>query len=88
MNAEPHIGRPTNRVDGPLKVTGAAQYAGEFTAPDLLHGDENGVTVIPAEIASQVAAQAMAVREAEQKRLGEILGPDFHKQFESATRYQ
>ena len=60
----------------------------EVKPGDLLHGDENGITVIPAEIAAQVAAQAMAVREAEQKRLGEILGPDFHKQFESATRYQ
>ncbi|HEX2032698.1 MAG TPA: RraA family protein [Chloroflexota bacterium] len=55
---------------------------------DLLHGDENGITVIPAEIAAQVAAQAMAVREAEQKRLQDILSPEFHKQFEQATRYQ
>jgi regulator of RNase E activity RraA len=55
---------------------------------DLLHGDENGITVIPAAIAGQVAAQAMAVREAEQARLKDILGPDFHKQFEQATRYQ
>ena len=30
----------------------------------------------------------MAVREVEQKRLKEILGPDFHKQFDQATRYQ
>lgn len=60
----------------------------EVKPGDLLHGDENGITVIPAEIADKVAAQAMAVRQAEQKRLGEILGPDFHKQFESATRYQ
>ena len=55
---------------------------------DLLHGDENGITVIPAEIADKVAAQAMEVRRTEQGRLKEILGPDFHKQFEAATRYQ
>ncbi|MGH2351976.1 MAG: RraA family protein [Chloroflexota bacterium] len=60
----------------------------EVTPGDLLHGDENGITIIPAEIAAQVAAQAMAVRQAEQNRLKDILGPDFHKQFESATRYQ
>ena len=55
---------------------------------DLLHGDENGITVIPAEIADEVVAQAMAVREMEHKRLQEILGPDFHKQFEQATQYR
>ncbi|TPG45746.1 xanthine dehydrogenase family protein molybdopterin-binding subunit [Roseomonas nepalensis] len=35
---ETHFGSPRSRVDGPLKVTGAAPYAGEFTAPDLAHG--------------------------------------------------
>jgi regulator of RNase E activity RraA len=55
---------------------------------DLLHGDENGVTIVPAAIAAQVAAQAMAVREAEQNRLKDILGPDFHKQFDQATQYR
>ena len=33
-----HVGSPRNRVDGRLKVTGAAKYAAEFTAPDLLYG--------------------------------------------------
>ena len=37
-NVENHVGSPRSRVDGPAKVTGAAQYAGEFTAPDLAHG--------------------------------------------------
>lgn len=55
---------------------------------DLLHGDENGITVIPEEIADQVAAQAMRVRESEHKRLEEILSPDFLKQFESLTTYE
>lgn len=35
---QPHVGSPRSRVDGRLKVTGAAKYAGEFTAPDLAHG--------------------------------------------------
>jgi regulator of RNase E activity RraA len=60
----------------------------EVRPGDLLHGDENGVTVVPAEIASRVAAQALAVRQTEQQRLEEINGPDFPRQFESATRYQ
>ncbi len=32
------VGTPQRRVDGRAKVTGAATYAGEFSAPDLLHG--------------------------------------------------
>jgi regulator of RNase E activity RraA len=55
---------------------------------DLLHGDENGITIIPAEIAAQVAAKAHEHRVMERKRLEEILGPDFHKQFEQATQYR
>jgi xanthine dehydrogenase YagR molybdenum-binding subunit len=32
------IGRPVSRVDGRLKVTGAARYAAEFKHQDLTHG--------------------------------------------------
>ena len=55
---------------------------------DLLHGDENGITAIPEEIADQVASQAMSVRETEHKRLQEILSPDFLKQFEKLSKYE
>src|SRR5690242_4193285 len=34
----PLIGTPVSRIDGHAKVTGAAQYAGEFDAPDLAYG--------------------------------------------------
>jgi xanthine dehydrogenase YagR molybdenum-binding subunit len=34
---ETHVGSPRRRVDGRLKVTGAAKYAAEFNAPGLLH---------------------------------------------------
>lgn len=34
----PYIGTPTSRIDGRAKVTGAAQYAAEFAAPDLAYG--------------------------------------------------
>jgi xanthine dehydrogenase YagR molybdenum-binding subunit len=32
------IGKPTSRIDGTAKVTGAAKYAAEFSAPNLAHG--------------------------------------------------
>src|SRR3954452_14242254 len=31
------IGEPVDRIDGPLKVTGAARYPSDFTFPDLAH---------------------------------------------------
>ena len=37
MNAST-LGRPLDRVDGPLKVSGQARYAAEHPATDLLHG--------------------------------------------------
>lgn len=36
MNA--YVGTPTSRIDGRAKVTGAAKYAGEFSADGLVHG--------------------------------------------------
>ncbi|WP_445191732.1 xanthine dehydrogenase family protein molybdopterin-binding subunit [Sphingomonas sp. Tas61C01] len=32
------IGKPLNRIDGPLKVSGAATYAAEYDIPDLAYG--------------------------------------------------
>ena len=55
---------------------------------DLLHGDENGITVIPEEIAGQVVEEAMKVRDSEQKRLKEILSESFLNQFERLSKYQ
>ncbi len=34
----PSIGQPVSRLEGHLKVTGAAKYAGEYLVPDLLYG--------------------------------------------------
>jgi xanthine dehydrogenase YagR molybdenum-binding subunit len=33
-----HIGKPTSRVDGRLKVTGEAKYAAEYNVPNLAYG--------------------------------------------------
>src|ERR1041385_9160906 len=38
LSAKSPIGRDTQRVDGPLKVTGKAQYASDYHFPDLLYG--------------------------------------------------
>ncbi len=37
MNTE-HVGKPTSRVDGRAKVTGAAKYAAEYNVPGLVYG--------------------------------------------------
>jgi regulator of RNase E activity RraA len=55
---------------------------------DLLHGDENGITVIPAEIADRVAAKAREHRAMEEERLVEILSESFHEQFARVTEYR
>jgi 4-hydroxy-4-methyl-2-oxoglutarate aldolase len=70
-------------VGAPVTISGVTIHPG-----DLLHGDENGITVIPEEIAAEVAAQAMRVRERERRSLEEILGPDFLKQFERLSKYE
>lgn len=33
-----YVGQPTNRVDGPVKVSGAAHYAADFPVADLWYG--------------------------------------------------
>jgi xanthine dehydrogenase YagR molybdenum-binding subunit len=38
MPLQPSVGKPISRLEGRLKVTGAATYAGDYNVPDLLHG--------------------------------------------------
>lgn len=38
MPTQPLIGQPISRLEGHLKVTGAAKYAGEYNVPNLLYG--------------------------------------------------
>lgn len=56
-----YVGRPTNRVDGPLKVTGQAKYAAEYAASDLLHGYIVGSTIAVGRIISINLEQARSV---------------------------
>jgi xanthine dehydrogenase YagR molybdenum-binding subunit len=55
------IGTPTSRVDGRAKVTGAAKYAAEFTAPDLAHGVVVNSTIPRGRIVSIDTSRALAV---------------------------
>ena len=56
-----YIGSPTSRVDGRDKVTGAAKYAGEFNAPDLVHASVVGSTIAKGRIASIDISEALRV---------------------------
>ena len=56
-----YIGTPTSRVDGRAKVTGAAQYAGEFAAPDLAYGSVVTSTIARGRVARIDASRALAV---------------------------
>jgi xanthine dehydrogenase YagR molybdenum-binding subunit len=58
---KPYIGTPTSRVDGRAKVTGAAQYAGEFNVPGLAYGSVVASTIPKGRIARIDASRALAV---------------------------
>ncbi len=55
------VGTPQRRVDGRAKVTGAATYAGEFTAPGLLHGYVVSGAIAKGRIQSIDTAAALVV---------------------------
>src|SRR5213592_2770614 len=52
------IGRDTRRVDGPLKVTGKAQYASDFHFPGLLYGVPVEATIAKGKIVKLDTAAA------------------------------
>jgi xanthine dehydrogenase YagR molybdenum-binding subunit len=56
-----YIGTPTSRVDGPAKVTGAAKYAGEFSAAGLVHASVVASTIAKGRIARIDAGEALSV---------------------------
>ncbi len=57
----PYIGTPTSRIDGHAKVTGAAKYAGEFGAPDLVFASVVTSTLAKGRIVSIDMSEAMSV---------------------------
>ena len=56
-----YIGTPTSRVDGRAKVTGKAQYAAEFQAPDLAYGAVVTSTIAKGVIRRIDTSRALAV---------------------------
>src|SRR5262245_62488282 len=58
---KPYIGSSTSRVDGSAKVTGMAQYAAEFTAPDLAYASVVTSTIARGRIARIDTSRALAV---------------------------
>jgi xanthine dehydrogenase YagR molybdenum-binding subunit len=55
------IGKPVSRIDGPAKVTGRANYAAEFSAPDLAYGFVVSSPVAKGRIKSIDRSAALAV---------------------------
>src|SRR4051794_36174747 len=52
------IGRDTVRVEGPLKVTGRAQYTSDFHFPGMLYGVPVGATIAKGKLTSLDTAEA------------------------------
>jgi xanthine dehydrogenase YagR molybdenum-binding subunit len=55
------LGKPTSRIDGRAKVTGAAKYAAEYNVPGLAHGFVVTSAIAKGRIARVDFADAMAV---------------------------
>ena len=57
-----YIGKRLKRVDGPVKVTGQAKYAGEHPAPDLAYGVVISSPVAKGQITRIDAVKALAMK--------------------------
>jgi xanthine dehydrogenase YagR molybdenum-binding subunit len=55
------LGKPMNRVDGLLKVTGQARYASEFPEQGLLHGSIVSSNIASGRVLSIDASEALAL---------------------------
>lgn len=58
MENTPTIGQPISRLEGHLKVTGTAKYAGEYQADDLLYGYVVNSTITKGKIKSIDTSEA------------------------------
>jgi xanthine dehydrogenase YagR molybdenum-binding subunit len=61
MTATSHLGKPTSRVEGRAKVTGAAKYAAEYNVDGLAHGFVVSSTIAKGRIKRIHTADALAV---------------------------
>ena len=55
-----HLQKAVPRVDGPLKVTGQALYAGEFSVPDLAFGFVVNATITKGRLLGLDVSEALA----------------------------
>jgi xanthine dehydrogenase YagR molybdenum-binding subunit len=61
MTATSYLGKPTSRVDGLAKVTGAAKYAAEYNVPGVTHGVVVSSAIAKGRIKRIHTADALAV---------------------------
>ena len=61
MSRQPLVGQSVNRLEGKLKVTGAATYAAEYNVPDLLYGYVVNSTITKGKILSIDTTAAKAL---------------------------
>jgi xanthine dehydrogenase YagR molybdenum-binding subunit len=61
MTATSYLGKPTSRVDGRAKVTGAAKYAAEYNMPGLAHGVVVSSSIAKGRIKRIDARDALAI---------------------------
>jgi xanthine dehydrogenase YagR molybdenum-binding subunit len=62
MTATTYLGKPTSRIEGREKVTGAAKYAGEYNVPALAHGFVLSSAIARGRIKRIHTADALAVK--------------------------
>ncbi|MEJ2880474.1 xanthine dehydrogenase family protein molybdopterin-binding subunit [Pedobacter sp. GR22-6] len=61
MSKEPMIGQPVSRLEGTLKVTGDAKYAGEYNVSELLYGYVVSSTITKGKILKIHASEILAI---------------------------
>jgi xanthine dehydrogenase YagR molybdenum-binding subunit len=61
MTSTSYLGKPTSRIEGLAKVTGAAKYAAEYNVPGLAHGFVVTSTIAKGRIRRIHTADALAV---------------------------
>ncbi len=61
MSAQPLVGQPISRLEGKLKVTGAAKYSAEYNVPGLLYGYVINSTITKGKIKSIDTSAAEAL---------------------------
>jgi xanthine dehydrogenase YagR molybdenum-binding subunit len=77
------VGRPINRVDGPLKVTGSARYSAEIPIADLAHG-----VIVQSDIARGTIAHMDATEAEQLPGVLLVMTPDNTPQLESLQRFE